>query len=93
VFGSRCVRHWLHRQKAYRALPTSQLWWRKFEPALVASLELRVTHEFGPSLFEQVVPKRMSHWHPLIQEIINAADAVARRQREEHPVRGEEGQR
>lgn len=32
----------MHRQKAYRELPIGSMWWLRFEPMLIAGIELRL---------------------------------------------------
>ncbi len=84
VLGSRCVRHWLYRQKAYRELPTHTQWWAQFEPILVEGIELRIAGlSDGPPV---VVPPKQwgTEWKPQIEALIAAAEVARRRHAEHH---------
>lgn len=88
VLGSRCVRHWLHRQAAYKKLPTKTVWWRKYEPGLVAGIEVRVN--LGEAAPPPIVwlPTSRQKWAPLVTELIVAAEYAWRKH---DSVRSEEG--
>lgn len=81
VLGSRCVRHWLMRQSAYRKLPTHTKWWGKYQPGLVAGIEARVLLSDDEKVLDPVVqmPRGRSRWAPLVMELILAADAAWRK--------------
>lgn len=80
MFGSRCLRHWMHRQASYRKLPTHQKWWEKYEPILRGAIALRLMF---PDEVQEPNVRLTGHakkWEPLVVELILAADAAGRRQ-------------
>ena len=84
TLGSRCTRHWMERQREYRLLPTDTLWWRTYQPSLVAAIDLRryfLDHGEIPAPNVEVKNgERFQKWNALVAALIAKADKIMRRQ-------------
>jgi hypothetical protein len=77
----------MRRQRPYRELPTTTLWWRKWEPTIVSGLNVRLlvwrngvqpTAPEAAGIFEKL-QGRQRKWIPVLNEIVRAADRAAGR--------------
>ena len=89
VLGSRCVRHWMKRQKAYKLFPHNWLWWKILEPTLIAGIEMRADG-LSAGAPEVKLPYVGERYRKHIEELVNRACEIADRRHNESGAGSEE---